>query len=95
MSNDSCMLLIEAYEAAIRLERNLSDHAGLRPMAVEVKDKLGLLIANLLDTSAIGTNRSTTYYPVTVDRPTWSPGHVTCEPLVTWTSEDSLDGKVV
>lgn len=92
MKHDDIALLIDAYEAAMRLRHNLSDHAGLRPMAETVVDSLGDFITSLLDTSAIGDNQHITYYPIVTrdysDR-TWSTPPVTCNDHTTvdWRAE--------
>ena len=67
-------------------------------MAKRIVDNLGDFIALLLDTSVIGEQgeaQKNTFLPIYVsERQTWDHGPVTCTPLSTWTSSDTLDGKV-
>ena len=98
MTHDDCMLLIDAYEDAIRLERNLGDHAGLRPSAKRIVENLGDFIALLLDTSVIGDQREGAqphFIPAYTDKTrTWNHGPVTVDTIATWMNSDALDGKV-
>ena len=98
MTHEDCTLLMDAYRDAVCLERNYGDHAGLRPLAKSIVENLGDFIALLLDTSVIGDQREGVqphFIPVYTDKAhTWDHGPVTCTPLATWTSDDSLNGKV-
>lgn len=92
MTYDDCLELMEAYTIAVRLERCMSDHAGLLPMARDVREKLEGFIADLLTTSSIGTRAYTVNSPLTV-----TPKSIESDPLgwtFTCASADTLDGKL-
>lgn len=94
MTYDDCLELMEAYTIAVRLERCMSDHAGILPMARDVREKLEGFIASLLTTSSIGDMRTyTVSSPLTV-----TPNPIEPDPFKGWTftctSADTLDEKL-
>ena len=93
MNYDDCLELMEAYTIAVRLERCLSDHNGMLPMARDVREKLEGFIAALLETSDIGPKKVSNILQTTV-----SPLEIMKDSMSGWTfctsSDTHADGKL-